>query len=707
MATYDTSIVVGLEDRTSAGFIAMKRAGNETEKQIASLAQKVNELKDANAALRKSFDESAKAVEASKKKLDEAKKAYAENKDEISKTNLTKAKEEFSELTDTMKTWQRACSDSKKEIREIQQDIRFLENDSSVKNSSNTLSGWSAGFSAMGKQLSEAASGYASYYLSSSLGNTDATMASSILSGVLSGGSAGLLTGNPFGVAIGALAGGASGLISGLTAKAEQEDDVFKSYRDDLVSSVTAGVDSSLASGSATAAQREQDQIAFSALIGSDRSSLLLGRIKDLANLTPYLYDDLTGIAKQLSIYDSTSDQIYDRLSIIGDAGSALGMSSSAMEGLASLLGKVGDSEKYSSTYTRSLRNYGINPASILSEYYGITTAEANTLMASGDLSGYDAMTAIFSVLQSRYGGMMEKQAGTYAGALSTNQGLLAERDNYMGEAYNAVRITGLETQNAWLQQGDMQEAFGVIGAALAQKENYEASVEQAVMGGIFGDGTQDTSVLSDETAEKVGALRADYETSVAEYQDADEQRQMEIGAHIYSIYGDAQSLAASAADAAEAMDAWDEAALQLAEDTGQIVSMLGAHQDSLNLIVANTKGLASYNDRSSGWESAATAPTVGATYARYLAMGDAYRAENAAPKRAAGQHIIPHNDYLISAHEGEMLLTAAQAREYNSRSTGVLISGNEFIVRQESDIDAIAEALARKFVGTARIMAG
>ncbi len=712
----EASIVLKLSDQTSAGFSSAKRSASELEKEYATLAQKIGDLQTKNKALNESYAGLQTKLVDAKKAVQDATKAYKESADEADRIKLTKAQEEYKTLTDQLYEFKTASADTRKEIRELQDTMRRMDDNagsgsgSGSSGGSAALSGWSAGLAAMGKQISGAASGFASYYLSSSLGSTDATMASGIISGIMSGASAGLLTGNPFGVAIGAAVGGVSGLISGITAKSEQEDDVFKSYRDELASSVTEGIDNSLSTGSSVAAQREQDQIAFTALIGADRASLLLGRIKDLANITPYLYDDLTGIAKQLSIYDSTSDQIYDRLSIIGDAGAALGMTASTMEGLASLLGKIGDSEQYSSTYTRSLRNYGINPASILAEYYGITTSEANTLMSSGDLSGADAMAAIFSVLQSRYGGMMQQQAGTYAGARSTYEGLLQNRDAMMGAAYNAARISGLEVQNAWLQQGDMQQAFQMIGTAMAQKENYEASIDQAVMGGIFGDGTQDLSVLDEETASIVADLRDQYMADIADYQNADEQKQMEIGADIYRIYGEAQAAASSAADAAEKLDAWDEASITLVENTGSIVEILGAHGDLLRQQIAATRGLAAYRT-STQWAEGSSVVTesgdvyVGAgarsSYGTSLSMADIPR------RRASGQRVIPYNDFPILAHEGEMLLTAAEAREYNSSRTGVLVSGNTFVVRQDSDIDAIAEAIARRFTGAARIMAG
>ena len=229
-------------------------------------------------------------------------------------------------------------------------------------------------------------------------------------------------------------------------------------------------------------------------------------------------------------------------------------------------------------------------------------------------------------------------------------------------------------------------------------------------MGGIFGDGTQDLSVLDEETASIVADLRDQYMSDIADYQNADEQKQMEIGADIYRIYGEAQAAAISAADAAEKLDAWDEASIALVENTGSIVETLSSHGDLLRLQLAATRGLAAYRT-STQWAEGSSNPTasggvyVGAgprsAYGTSISMADIPR------RRASGQRVIPYNDFPILAHEGEMLLTAAEAREYNSRSSSVLVSGNTFVVRQDSDIDAIAEAIARRFTGAARIMAG
>ena len=64
----------------------------------------------------------------------------------------------------------------------------------------------------------------------------------------------------------------------------------------------------------------------------------------------------------------------------------------------------------------------------------------------------------------------------------------------------------------------------------------------------------------------------------------------------------------------------------------------------------------------------------------------------------AAGLERVPYDGYAALLHEGERVLTAREARQADQGGGAqVTITGNTFEVRQESDIDAIAEALYRK----------
>ena len=64
----------------------------------------------------------------------------------------------------------------------------------------------------------------------------------------------------------------------------------------------------------------------------------------------------------------------------------------------------------------------------------------------------------------------------------------------------------------------------------------------------------------------------------------------------------------------------------------------------------------------------------------------------------AAGLERVPYDGYAALLHEGERVLTAREARQADQGGGAqVTVTGNTFQVRQESDIDAIAEALYRK----------
>lgn len=65
----------------------------------------------------------------------------------------------------------------------------------------------------------------------------------------------------------------------------------------------------------------------------------------------------------------------------------------------------------------------------------------------------------------------------------------------------------------------------------------------------------------------------------------------------------------------------------------------------------------------------------------------------------ALGLSYVPKNKYNAELHEGERVLTKQENIDYtqgagNQSSGGVVITGNTFNVRSDSDIDAIGEAL-------------
>lgn len=76
---------------------------------------------------------------------------------------------------------------------------------------------------------------------------------------------------------------------------------------------------------------------------------------------------------------------------------------------------------------------------------------------------------------------------------------------------------------------------------------------------------------------------------------------------------------------------------------------------------------------------------------------------DDSAKGHSSGLDRVPYNGYPARLHKDETVLTRGEAAEYREQQRGggggspIMVTGNTFIVRQESDIDAIAAALARK----------
>lgn len=73
----------------------------------------------------------------------------------------------------------------------------------------------------------------------------------------------------------------------------------------------------------------------------------------------------------------------------------------------------------------------------------------------------------------------------------------------------------------------------------------------------------------------------------------------------------------------------------------------------------------------------------------------------------AIGENRVPRDNTLYLLHEGERVLTAREARAQDQGGTGGvnIYMGGNYTVRQDSDIGAIAEAVAARIMAQVRIL--
>ena len=129
------------------------------------------------------------------------------------------------------------------------------------------------------------------------------------------------------------------------------------------------GTANSLTSGSTLAAGRETDLISFSTLFGGKAAAeSYLADLVQMANVTPFLYDDLTSMSKTLATYGYDTESILPVLQTVGDAGAALGMTTSDMNAVATALGRMKSSNKTSLEYLNILNDRGIGAVGMLAD---------------------------------------------------------------------------------------------------------------------------------------------------------------------------------------------------------------------------------------------------------------------------------------------------------------------------------------------------
>jgi len=683
----DASVVFRASDEISPSMKSIQSNGREMGRDFDELSGKIQTLQAKNDALNKSYAALSTQMVDVKKTMRDATAAYKDASTEENRTNLDKASYQYKTLSDQMRSFKDASSDTRKEIRSLQEESRKLND--------GTKSGLSDGFggaltsvarAGLGQMVGQSIQQYANYVISSSLDNQTGNLVSSIMGGAISGGAIGSMTGTPLGTAIGTAVGGATGLLQGVTANETSKDTAMQSYAQNLIQSAENSSSSSLSTGSASAAQRQQDRLSFGTLLGSSQAaSSVLGSIQTLANSTPYLYSDLTQIAKTLSVYGYTQSNLMSALTTIGDTGAGLSMSTADMDSVAQILGYIGSSDKLDSMKLKQLRLKGINANKMLQSYYGISSTELDERVSGGKISGSDAASILLKEMQSTFGGMMQKPAETFTGLSSTVEGLQQEIDNAKGEGYNTARESSLqdEIDNLGGNLGaKLKSVNGIIGEAEGTKANIEQQILQDVMGGVFN-GTSAKEVSDKETLDKISELRNDYLQASEEYRTGGDQQRMEAGAKMDSIMNQAQALASSAQDTNSKLDVWDQSALDTAGGVASIVTVLQAWRDTWNLDQTKSRGRDAYSTQDTSNLGDWSVPATG---------------------HAAGLNYVPYDNFPALLHQGERVQTAAEARADKGSGRQIQISGNNITVRRDSDISAIAEALADELERRERI---
>lgn len=670
----DVSIAISAQDRYSSAIKSMAQITKSFSKDADEMEDILHKLNANKYSLKLDADAALKELKALEKQFEATGDEADGLKAQLAKANYDNIKRNLDLVT-------KGAKDAEKQMQKTGEAFRKTGNQVGFGGVSGVVSALVT--SGIGQMVGQIAQQGANILVSSRGGEAAGTIFSSTLSSAISGSAIGTMALGPgIGTAIGAAAGAGLGAISGAAQNLKKQDDAFKSYVQEAAESQLAQRDSDITSGSSIAARRETDRISFSTLF-KDRGVAedYLKGLVDMANTTPFLYDDLTAMSKTLATYgfrpetdkslEKDFNSIQTVLRTIGDAGAALSMSTSDMSMVAQALGRMRSSNKTTLEYLNILNDRGIGAVGMLAEAKGKSQGEIYDMISKGQIAGTEAVEIILQALTDSFAGSMSEQSRTFSGLSSTLEGMEQEMQNAYGEGYNEARNKGLQDQIDWLsgKRGEAQEeANRAIGAWQASLENAKEKYIRKAVDDAMETGDYQKAKAAGDAAEMGRILMQAKVKGMNEY-NASDGAQEALAAEKALVDG-------IRADTAMNEDYWDAG-----YERGQWYS----------------KGVAA--GIADGMKLAANATAIQSSWEAFGGGGNNSYFDIDPSSFAVGLNRVPYDNFPALLHEGERVLTASQARaeERGGPTVQVTVTGNSFYGSDAAMEDRVAQKVARE----------
>lgn len=707
----DVSIALSAKDNFSQTLRKLASEANTSVNDVDALQKSLTKLNNTRTNLKLDLSRA-------KSELREAEKRFKATGDAADELALKDKQLEFDNLTSQLKAVSASAQTAEKNMMSLAGTNSKLSNRASGSGKSGSMWGTLGGALAtagFGDMLSGSLSQAAGAFLGSYYGASDGAAIESVLGGAISGASMGAAAGSIIpgvGTAIGAAVGGAIGAVSGgieaAAQKFTEKDEAFKSYVQESVEGVLDEQAQALTSGSAIAGTREQTRMAFSKALGGDEAAdAYLEQVREMASRTNYTYDEITGYTKQLlNSYDPS--EIFEVLGDLSDATAGLNLNSSDVSLWVSGLNRMRITDKATMEYLNYFSERGLNVYEALSKALGVQESAVQELVSNGNVSGTTAADAILNYISEQYGGLSERLASSYEGLMGNIEDANADLQAAMGEGYNEARKAGLQEQLDWMNGemgASMQQAYEQIGAFQASLENTREQMVRDAMNAVM------TGVLPEEGFEaQIGRLQEMAEeyasaAQIAAAQPADSEAAMQAQTDMGRLLQEAQIMAQNEYNASEGAQILLESQLSLAQTVAADTSADATYWNAgLRLGNVYMDGIASAIQNRT--LPAPTLPSVSDSNGG----GGVYSSDPLNPWKptAIGENRVPRDNTLYLLHEGERVLTAREARAADRKESGgnvVVNMGGNYTVRQDSDIDAIAEAVAARVLAAKRTL--
>jgi tape measure domain-containing protein len=222
----------------------------------------------------------------------------------------------------------------------------------------------------------------------------------------------------------------------------------------------------------------EQTKIAFETMLGSaSKATKLLSDLQTFAKKTPFNLVELQETTKRLLAYGVEGENVIGTLTTLGNIASAVGRDK--MPQLTLAFGQVKAVGRLTGMELRQFAETGVPLLQILSDQFGVTTAEMQEMVSAGEVGFPAVQTALQSLggEGGKWAGMMDAQSKTLNGSLSNLQDSWTQLLVVLGTAFIPIAtqvvqaLTGFITPLMDIITGtrSLGEVFGLSGEQTAQ----------------------------------------------------------------------------------------------------------------------------------------------------------------------------------------------------------------------------------------------
>lgn len=222
-------------------------------------------------------------------------------------------------------------------------------------------------------------------------------------------------TGNGFG----RMDGGLKGLVGNLTLGKL----ALGGFVTAAGAAAVSGIKSFVSMGTQAASTAETTKMGFETMLGSaEKASAFMGEIETMAAKTPFEMQGLTTAAQQMLAFGFETEKVLPMLTTLGDTAAGLGVGEEGIDRMTRAMGQIQAKGKATSEDLMQLMEMGVPVWDILAEKAGKSTSEIQDDVSKGLVSADQAISSLLSGMDGRFGGLMDKQASSYEGKMSTLQ---------------------------------------------------------------------------------------------------------------------------------------------------------------------------------------------------------------------------------------------------------------------------------------------